>query len=162
MNIIIFFYSTHVTRLTLFQLHISNSLCVRGMEMMTPFPVPIHRRLHEIIRVVILTKEKPSLPVPVQKQNTSSKILTQIGASECWSESRLAEDLELLQDGLTQHLADVGFDVHVLEVLKGVGVEQSESGVQSDGHPDAVTMPGQLADLTVLTRVSVKWLLQFK
>lgn len=47
-------------------------------------------------------------------------------------------------------------------MLKGVGVEQSESGVQSDGHPDAIAMPGQLADLAVLTRVSVKRLLQFK
>ena len=65
-------------------------------------------------------------------------------------------------DGLTQHLADVGFDVHILEVLEGVSVEQSESGVQSDGHPDAVAVPGQLADLAVLTRVGIKRLLQFK
>lgn len=67
-----------------------------------------------------------------------------------------------LADGLTQHLADVGFDVDILEVLKGVSVEESESGVQSDGHPDAITMPGQLTDLAVLTRVGIKRLLQFK
>jgi len=37
-----------------------------GMEMMTPFPVPTHSRLQETIRAVILTKEKPSFPVPVK------------------------------------------------------------------------------------------------
>lgn len=36
----------------------------KGMEMMTPFPVPTHRRLQDTTRAVILTKEKPSLPVP--------------------------------------------------------------------------------------------------
>lgn len=47
---------------------LSDSLSVRGMEMMTPFPVPIHRRLHDTMRAVILTKEKPSLPVPDRKE----------------------------------------------------------------------------------------------
>lgn len=32
--------------------------------MTTPFPVPIHKRLHDTISAVILTKEKPSFPVP--------------------------------------------------------------------------------------------------
>lgn len=32
---------------------------------MTPFPVPTHKRLQDTIRAVILTKEKPSFPVPV-------------------------------------------------------------------------------------------------
>lgn len=36
----------------------------KGMEMMTPFPVPTHRRLQDTTKAVILTKEKPSLPVP--------------------------------------------------------------------------------------------------
>lgn len=67
-----------------------------------------------------------------------------------------------LADGLTQHLADIGFDVDVLEVLEGVSVEQSEGGVQSDRHPDAIAMPGQLTDLAVLTRVGIKGLLQFE
>lgn len=40
-------------------------LSVSGMEIMTPFPVPTHRRLQDTIRAVILTKEKPSFPVPV-------------------------------------------------------------------------------------------------
>lgn len=57
---------------------------------------------------------------------------------------------------LTQHFADVGLDVDVLKVLEGVSVVQPESGVQSDGHPDTVTIPGQLTYLAVLTRVSVK------
>lgn len=56
----------------------------------------------------------------------------------------------------TEHLADVGLDVNVLKVLQGVGVEQPQSGVQPDGHPDAVTFPGQLTDLAVLTGVGVK------
>lgn len=42
-----------------------------GMEMMTPFPVPTHSRPQDTIRAVILTKEKPSLPVPAtHTQNT--------------------------------------------------------------------------------------------
>lgn len=40
-------------------------LSVNGMEIMTPFPVPTHKRLQDTIRAVILTKEKPSFPVPV-------------------------------------------------------------------------------------------------
>lgn len=39
-----------------------------GMEMMTPFPVPTHSRLQETISAVILTKEKPSFPVPGEKR----------------------------------------------------------------------------------------------
>lgn len=62
----------------------------------------------------------------------------------------------LRKSELTQHLADVGLDVDVLKVLEGVSVEQPESGVQSDGHPDAVAIPGQLTYLAVLTRVGVK------
>lgn len=44
---------------------------------------------------------------------------------------------------LTQHLADVGLDVHVLQVLVGVGVVEPQCGVQADGHPDpaAKSMP---------------------
>lgn len=60
---------------------------------------------------------------------------------------------------LTQHLADVGFDVHVLKVLVGVSVKQAQSGIQSDGHPDAVSHPGQLPYLALLARVSVEGLL---
>ena len=62
----------------------------------------------------------------------------------------------VLKSALTQHLADVGLDVHVLEVLEGVGMEQPEGGVQSDGHPDPVPVPGQLTHLAVLTGVGVK------
>lgn len=60
----------------------------------------------------------------------------------------------------TEHLADVGLNVDVLQVLQGVGVEQPQGGVQPDGHPDAVTFPGQLTDLAVLAGVGVKGLLQ--
>lgn len=35
--------------------------------MMTPLPVPIHRRLEEMRRAVIRTNEKPTLPVPRNK-----------------------------------------------------------------------------------------------
>lgn len=66
----------------------------------------------------------------------------------CFMEGRKSE--------LTQHLADVGLDVDVLKVLEGVSVEQPESGVQSDGHPDTIAIPGQLTDLAVLTRVGVE------
>lgn len=45
-------------------------LSVSGMEIMTPFPVPTHKRLQDTMRAVILTKEKPSFPVPVQQGET--------------------------------------------------------------------------------------------
>lgn len=60
------------------------------------------------------------------------------------------------QSELTQHLADVGLDVDVLEVLVGVSVEQPECGVQPDGHPDTIPVPSQQTHLTVLTRVGIK------
>lgn len=44
----------------------ANSHSDRGIEMMTPFPVPTQSRLQDTMRAVILTKEKPSLPVPVK------------------------------------------------------------------------------------------------
>lgn len=117
---------------------------------MTPFPVPIHKRLHETIRAVILTNEKPSLPVPAGQQDAFSVLL--------WNPTPVfTADCDLV---LTEHLADVGLDVDVLEVLVCVCVEQSESGVQLDGHPDPVPMPGQLTDLAVLTRVGVEGFLR--
>lgn len=51
-------------------------LSVNGMEMMTPFPVPTHKRLQDTISAVILTNENPSLPVPKNKRCFSSKILS--------------------------------------------------------------------------------------
>ena len=41
------------------------------MEMITPFPVPTQRRFPPISSAVIRTKEKPSLPVPVDDQMAS-------------------------------------------------------------------------------------------
>lgn len=49
---------------------IFDSHSVRGMEIMTPLPVPIHRRLHDTMRAVIRTNEKPSFPVPERKTET--------------------------------------------------------------------------------------------
>jgi hypothetical protein len=49
-----------------------------GMEMMTPFPVPTHRRLQDIMRAVILTKEKPSLPVPREGERREDRVITLI------------------------------------------------------------------------------------
>lgn len=51
-------------------------LSVNGMEMMTPFPVPTHKRLQDTISAVILTNENPSLPVPKNKRRFSSKIMS--------------------------------------------------------------------------------------
>lgn len=51
-------------------------LSVNGMEMMTPFPVPTHKRLQDTISAVILTNENPSLPVPKNKRCFSSKIMS--------------------------------------------------------------------------------------
>ena len=38
-----------------------------GTEMITPFPVPIHKRLQETSNAVIRTNENPNLPVPVDE-----------------------------------------------------------------------------------------------
>lgn len=46
-------------------------LSVKGIEMMTPFPVPTHNRFPPISRAVILTKEKPNFPVPVNQRQDS-------------------------------------------------------------------------------------------
>ena len=56
---------------------------------------------------------------------------------------------------LTEHLADVGLDVDVLQVLDGVRVVQPEGGVQSDGDPHAVAHPGHLANLKNNTHMKI-------
>ena len=39
--------------------------CVhKGTDIITPFPVPIHNRLHDTSRAVMRTNEKPNFPVP--------------------------------------------------------------------------------------------------
>ena len=48
----------------------------------------------------------------------------------------------------TEHLADVGLDVDVLEMVVGVGVVEPEGGVQPDRDPDTVTHPRHLPHLT--------------
>ncbi len=128
--------------------HMADALSDRGMEMTTPFPVPTHRRLQETIRAVILTKEKPSLPVPVT--HTASVIWTAL------------QDSRFDNAALTQHLADVRLDVNILQVLVCVCVEEPEGRVQTNGHPDAVSIPRQLPHLTLLTRMSVEWFLYMR
>ncbi len=44
-----------------------------GTEMMTPFPVPIHRRKLDTRREVMRTKLNPSFPLPVQRKKTYLK-----------------------------------------------------------------------------------------
>ena len=41
-------------------------LSERGTDIMTPFPVPIHNLLTEIIREVMRTNENPNFPVPTK------------------------------------------------------------------------------------------------
>lgn len=88
---------------------------------MTPFPVPTHKRLQDMTRAVILTNEKPSLPVPEDKtertacihrysgQNTKLQRVKQPFLFRCSGRN---------MDGKirtsTQHFADVWLDVHVL------------------------------------------------
>lgn len=60
------------------------------------------------------------------------------------------------RDELTQHLADVRLNVHVLEMLVSVSVKQAEGRVQADGNPDAIPNPGQLSNLALLARMSIK------
>ena len=50
----------------------------RGTLMMTPLPVPSHRRLQLTWRAVIRTKEKPSFPVPERRETLS------VGSSRRW------------------------------------------------------------------------------
>ena len=53
------------------EMHYFPLLSVRGIEMMTPLPVPTQRRLQDTMRAVILTNEKPSFPVPEGDQHDS-------------------------------------------------------------------------------------------
>ena len=46
----------------------------KGTEIITPFPVPIHRRLEETNKAVIRTNEKPSLPVPEITRKKNCKL----------------------------------------------------------------------------------------
>lgn len=118
--------------------------------MTTPLPVPTQRRLPAMSRAVMRTKEKPSLPVPGgrgesrQAQRCLRALPAPLGQS----------------NSFTQHLADVGLDVHVLQVLVGVGVIQPQCGVQADGHPYPVADPCQLPHLALPPRVGIKGLLR--
>lgn len=96
-------------------------------------------------RAVIRTKEKPSLPVPV-KGGVSA------GACELPA-------LPPAASALTQHLADVGLDVDVLQMLVRVRVVEPQGRVQADGHPHPVADPCQLPHLALPPRVRVKRLL---
>lgn len=69
-------------------------------------------------------------------------------------------DLSQREKRVTEHLADIGLDVYVLKVLVCERVVQTQRGVQTDGHPYAVSDPGQLPDLALPSRVSVKRFLQ--
>lgn len=60
------------------------------------------------------------------------------------------------QHSLTQHLADIGLDVHVLQVLVGVGVVQPQRGVQADGHPHTIADPRQLPHLALPPWMGIK------
>lgn len=86
-------------RITCWKQYKWNSLSVSGMEMITPFPVPTQRRFPPIRSAVIRTKEKPSLPVPVNYNQSqwrttsdnisfSSKVKTSSHPASC---SRMAQ-----------------------------------------------------------------------
>lgn len=64
------------------------------------------------------------------------------------------------ENSVTEHFADVGLDVHILKVLVCECMVQSQCGVQTDGHPHAVSDPGELPDLALPARMSVKRFLQ--
>lgn len=61
---------------------------------------------------------------------------------------------------VTQHLADVWLNVHILEVLVCVRMVETQGRVQPDRHPHTIANPCQLPHLTLPTRVGVKGLLQ--
>lgn len=108
------------------------------------------------MRAVILTNEKPSFPVPEEQEHKIGADEQRLSAPDKCLLCFMHFNLVVRESEPTQHLADVGLDVDVLKVLEGVSVVQPESGVQSDGHPDAIAIPGQLTYLALLTRVGVK------
>lgn len=71
----------------------------------------------------------------------------------CWA---LSASPGSAQHSLTQHLADIGLDVHILQVLVRVGMVQSQRRVQADGHPHTVANPRQLPHLALPPWVGVK------
>lgn len=131
-------------------------LSVRGMEMTTPFPVPTQRRLPAMSRAVILTKEKPSFPVPRKHER---KLGSQWGL---WARSALGKFcLELSKQGaLTKHLADVRLNVDILQMLMAVGMIEPQRGVQADGNPHSISNPCQLSHLALPTRMGIKGFLK--
>lgn len=60
---------------------------------------------------------------------------------------------------LTEHFAYIGLNVHVLQVLVGVGVVEAQGGVQADGHPHPIAHPRQLPHLALPPWVGIKGLL---
>ena len=72
----------------------------------------------------------------------------------------MIKDALITGSELTQHLADVRLDVHVLEVLVRVGVVEPQGGVEPDRHPHAVADPRQLPHLALPAGVRVEGLLQ--
>lgn len=63
---------------------------------------------------------------------------------------------------LTEHLTDIRLNIHILQMLKCVGMEKSEGGVQTDRYPDAISIPRQLSHLALLTRVGIKGFLHMR
>lgn len=133
-----------------------DSLSVSGMEMMTPFPVPTHRRFPPIRRAVMRTKEKPSLPVPANAQESTRSHNRHVQTTA--RTLKLAPCAANLH--LTEHLADIRLDVNVLEVLVCVRMVEAQGGVEPDGHPHAVADPRQLPHLALSARMGVEGLLQ--
>lgn len=58
----------HTEKLMPNAIQCNNLLSESGTERMTPLPVPIHSRLHEVIRQLMRTKEKPSLLLPEKQR----------------------------------------------------------------------------------------------
>ena len=61
---------------------------------------------------------------------------------------------------LTQHLWNVGLNIHILQMLVRVCMIQSQRGVQADRHPHPVPHPGHLPHLRLFPGVRVERVLK--
>lgn len=69
---------------------------------------------------------------------------------------KIWSDFSQRENGVTKHLADVGLDVHILKVLVCERMVQAQCGVQTYRYPYAVPDPGELPDLALPARMSIK------
>ena len=111
----------------------------------------LHREFESSMMLVIPSEFKSLVQCCAHKQSAVARGRLQV-AERAGIKNATEDhgDKIILNKQPTEHLADVGLDVDVLEVVESVGVVEAERGVQPDGDPHPVTHPGHLPHLGLL------------